>query len=171
MSTISGALAALDGTDAASAASTVPEYLGDVAEAYEYLQACREREARAKSVLVEVILDARRLHEAKLADIAAALGLTRQYVQKLIREAERGEELAEREAAYWEAQAKRDEREHMRGLGFTAKDRQCGVCHRFKSAPSDVCFHCGDDPVVNAGADPDRFDRMRHDASYAGGMR
>lgn len=138
--------------------------LADVREAYSYWEGCRERAERARSILVECVLDARR-DGSKLAEIAEAMGVTRQMVQKIIREAERGAELADREAAYWTAKAKADEREALRGLGFTAKDRQCGVCHRFKSAPSAVCDFCGDDPVTHNGSARD------YDAAYAGGIR
>lgn len=38
--------------------------------------------------------------------------------------------------------------DHPRGA------RQCGVCKRFKSRPSSICDHCGNDPVSYNG---DRF--------------
>lgn len=37
---------------------------------------------------------------------------------------------------------------------------QCGRCHRFKSRPSSVCGHCGDDPVSYLG------DRWAYDRAH-----
>jgi hypothetical protein len=33
----------------------------------------------------------------------------------------------------------------------------------FKARPSAVCSVCGDDPIPNAGGDPDYYDRVRYD--------
>lgn len=153
-----GAVPSLSGEQAESG-------LADVREAYSEWQAAADRAARYRSILVECVLDARRDHGAKLAEIAEAMGVTRQMVQKIIREAERGEAEADAEADYYAAKARADERAHMKGLGFTPADRQCGVCHRFKSAPSAVCDYCGDDPVTYNGSARD------YDAAYAGGIR
>jgi transcriptional regulator with XRE-family HTH domain len=155
-------LAALPSPDTSGDGAAV---LADLSEAYEYLEACRDRARRAQSILVECVLDARRDHGLKLAEIAAALGVTRQYVQKVIREAERGELEDELYAARAETQARKDERAALAGLQFTPRDRQCGVCNRFKSAPSSVCDYCGDDPVTHNG------ERRDYDAAYAGGIR
>jgi hypothetical protein len=141
-----------------------PESLADVQEAYAYLEDCRERAERAKCVLVETIRDARSAGESVRA-IAAAMKVTRQYVQKVLREAEAGEAEAELAGRILERQAAADMKASLHGLGFTAADRQCGVCHRFKSAPSAVCDYCGDDPVTwNA-------ERRDYDAAVVGGIR
>jgi hypothetical protein len=147
------------------------EALSDLTEAKAYWESCREREENAKRVMVETIREAR-TSGLTLETIAHELRVTRQYVHKLLTAAAVAEdrELAERKA--FERAVLADEREQMRGLGFTTSDRQCGVCHRLKSRPSSVCDYCGDDPVGNTtNGDPTAVDRMNYDAAHSGGIR
>lgn len=122
------------------------ESLAAVSGAYRDLAAARDAVARAQSVLVETIRDARDDGQ-RLADIAGAIGVTRQYVQKVLREAAKGE-------AEWEAYqrsivagADADIRKDHEGIGRT--HCRCGC---FKSRPSAVCSQCGDDPVTHNGS-------------------
>lgn len=146
--------------------------LGDLSEAYAYLQSCRERESRAKSILVMLIRDAR-TDGARLVDIAEQLGCTRQYVQKIIREAELGEELERKAGLALERAAEAEMQKNLRGLTFSTRDRQCPTCKRLKSRPSDPCNFCGNDPVGNialGGSEWNR-ERMEYDAAFGGGIR
>lgn len=138
-----------------------PEHLQDVAAAREHWEAAREREQLARAVLVAAVEDARTMGST-LKEIAAALGTTRQYVQKVLREAARDHAETEAVRARLARQVAVDERESRRGL---AVKRNCFVCGRMKPAPSSVCDYCGDDPVTHNGS------RQDFDAAYAGGIR
>lgn len=49
--------------------------------------------------------------------------------------------------------------ERYRSLSLRSRKwASCFVCGRFKSRPSSICGHCGDDPVSFNG-DPYEFDR------------
>lgn len=136
------ALTALGAPTGVPAADPEPEPLADVREAYEYLQACRERAERAKSVFVQVVIDADLAGHGPRA-IAAQLGVTRQYVQKVIRE-------------YWAAEAENEKREAELAASVKRKDRlsgwhenpQCSGCRRLLSRPDQQCPGCG---YVNGG--------------------
>lgn len=87
---------------------------------------------------MECVLDAR-ANGAKLADIAAALGTTRQYVQKLIREAQRAED----EEAF--LAARYDPENARRSLGKTGgySRPQCPGCRSFIKHAGAQCKRCG----------------------------
>lgn len=71
-------------------------------------------------------------------------------------------EWLEREAgARWAAAAIRDAERDIH-LGHVRGAANCASCGHFKAEPAAVCGWCGDDPVVNAGIDPDAVDRMEY---------
>lgn len=119
-----------------------PEPLADVAAAYEYLQQCRDREQRAKSIFVQVVVDADMAGHGPRA-IAAQLGVTRQYVQKVIREFY----AAEAENEKREAELERSTRKRDRLSGWR-ENPQCGGCKRLLKRPDQQCPGCG---YVNGG--------------------
>lgn len=113
-----------------------PESLNDVREALAFWERARDRERASMDMLREAV-DIARQDGATLAEIAAELGRTRQYVQKLLRE------WLEREAAL-EADHRRLERGPIgRMSGWKSGTPQCGGCKRFLKRADAVCPGCG----------------------------
>lgn len=114
----------------------LPEHLLDVAAAYELAELARKRATEARQLLVAAIERARFDHDETLQTIGDHLGagVSRQYVQKLIREAERD---AKREAEYarWH--------ENAPGGSRNGPTPQCAGCKRFLKRHDDVCPNCG----------------------------
>lgn len=106
-----------------------------------------DREKASRALFREAVAEARE-GGAKLADIAAELGVTRQAVQKVLREVRREEDERELAGAMLERQVNGMIREERAGLGRV----NCGSCGAFKSRPHSVCSQCGDDPVTHAGS-------------------
>lgn len=134
-----------------------PEHLADVAEARLAWEGARDREQLARSTMVAAIAEARGWG-ASLREIAAELGTTRQYVQKLLRESARVDAEDERTRRRYERGADQAIRDSRAGIGRV----NCGVCGRFKPRPSSVCDYCGDEPGTYNG------DPRDHDESVYG---
>jgi hypothetical protein len=118
--------------------SPVPaEHLLDVAAAYELAELARRRAAEARDLLLAAVDTARHVHFEPLQSIADHLGagVSRQYVQKLLREAE------ERETAL-AADGQRLQRPAKRS-GWKRGAPQCGGCKRFLRSGTDICPGCG----------------------------
>lgn len=151
-----------------------PEWLADVAAAREHWDGALERANVARAVYVAAVETARDMG-APLGQIAAELGVTRQMVSKLLVEARRTRAETEAAAAALERDVNRTEREQLRGLTYSTRDRQCrnAACRRLKSRPSDVCDYCGDDPVGNIALGGSEWapERAQYDAAHGGGIR
>lgn len=117
-----------------------PGHLADVSAAREHWEGARDREQLARAVLVAAVEDARTMG-AKLTEIAGAMGVTRQAVQKILREAEqvRREDAAVR-ARYAPGNAKRA---LGRSSGWGSGSPQCSGCKSFISHPGAQCSQCG----------------------------
>lgn len=109
---------------------------------------------------------------ARFIDQAAG---KRAGIRRRLHEREITVEQAEQEAyeIYAQAEAKRLLREHneQTDYGLQRRALPCFSCGQLKRRPSDVCAHCGDDPVqpsVNAN-EADNADRQKFDRAYGYG--
>ena len=109
---------------------------------------------------------------AKFIDRAAG---KRAGIRRRLLHGEISIEDAEQEAyeIYAEAEAKRILREEnaQRDYGLERRSLPCFTCGQLKRRPSDVCAHCGDDPVqpsTNA-SEADNADRQKFDRAYGYG--
>lgn len=97
--------------------------------------------------------------------LAELLGISHQRIYQVLARAKADVAKAEMEwrerqaASYGMASAGRDA-----NRGLESGSHPCFSCGRFKSRPSSVCGHCGDDPVT-FGGDRREFDRAY---GYAG---
>lgn len=110
-----------------------PASLAHVSQALTFWERQRDAEREAMDWLREAV-DTARQDGATLAEIAAELGRTRQYVQKLLR----GAVEADEREAYLARQSA-----NAPGGSRNGPTPQCAGCKRFLKASATVCPSCG----------------------------